>query len=97
MRVEPRRRVLRLLTGSAALCIGAALYALAFPPFDHAWSAWLALVPLLLTVRGLRSRGAFLYGAAYGLAWAFAMGSTGFPRRWHASSSCRSSSRCWAR
>lgn len=78
--VEPRRRVLRLLTGSAALCIGAALYALAFPPFDHAWSAWLALVPLLLAVRGLRSRGAFLYGAAYGLACAFAMGSTWLPQ-----------------
>ena len=77
---EPRRRVPRLLTGSAALCIGAALYALAFPPFDHAWSAWLALVPLLLTVRGLRSRGAFLYGAAYGLACAFAMGSTWLPQ-----------------
>ena len=77
---EPRRRVPRLLTGSAALCIGAALYALAFPPFDHAWSAWLTLVPLLLTVRGLRSRGAFLYGAAYGLGCAFAMGSTWLPQ-----------------
>jgi apolipoprotein N-acyltransferase len=77
---EPRRRVLRLLSGSAALCIGAALYALAFPPFDHAWSAWFALVPLLLTVRGLRSRGAFLYGAAYGLACAFAMGCTWLPQ-----------------
>jgi len=77
---EPRRRTLRVLGGSAALCIGAALYALAFPPFDHAWLAWFSIVPLLLVVRGLRSGRAFLYGAAYGLGCAFAVGCTWLPQ-----------------
>ena len=53
---------LRLL----AVAAGAILYGLAFPPHDHAALAWIALVPLLLVVRGRSTWNAFLCGVAYG-------------------------------
>ena len=49
-----------------ALAAGGALYALAFPPYDHAAAAWVALVPLLLAVRGRSAGEAFFFGLAYG-------------------------------
>ncbi|HJW69902.1 MAG TPA: hypothetical protein VJ829_11140, partial [Candidatus Binatia bacterium] len=55
---------LRLL----AVAAGAILYGLAFPPHDHAVLAWVALVPLLLVVRGRSTWSAFLCGVAYGFA-----------------------------
>jgi apolipoprotein N-acyltransferase len=48
---------------------GAGLYALALPPFDCAWLAWLALVPLLVAVRGRSTGRAFGYGILYGCAF----------------------------
>jgi len=46
---------------------GATLYGLAFPPYDRAWAAWIALVPLLLAVRGRSGVEAFCCGLAYGV------------------------------
>jgi apolipoprotein N-acyltransferase len=51
----------------AALLSGA-LYALAFPTGDHAWCAWIALVPVLLALRGTSPGSAFCYGALFGYA-----------------------------
>src|SRR5262249_4949717 len=45
----------------------------AFPPFDHAWVGWIALVPLLLLVHGRSTRTAFLWGACYGIASGYAV------------------------
>jgi len=56
---------------ATALLIGTALYALAFPPFDSSVTAWMALVPLLISVRGRTTRWAFFYGALYGFACAW--------------------------
>jgi apolipoprotein N-acyltransferase len=52
---------------------GAALYALALPPFDWAVCGWLALVPLLLVVRDEEVPRAFAYGLLFGVAcgWSF--------------------------
>jgi len=55
-----------LLQWLVALAAGGALYALAFPPYDHAALAWVALVPLLLAVRGRSAGEAFFFGLAYG-------------------------------
>src|SRR5207247_11427707 len=41
---------------AAAVLLGAALYALSLPPWDWACLGWVALVPLLLIVRGRRPR-----------------------------------------
>jgi apolipoprotein N-acyltransferase len=57
-----------------ALGTGAALYALALPPFDWAPFGWLALVPLVLIVRGRSPAWALGYGALYGLLSAWAVG-----------------------
>ena len=46
-----------------AVFTGAALYALGLPPFDFAVAGWVALVPLLLGVRGRDPRNAFVFGA----------------------------------
>ncbi len=71
-------KLLRLgLHGLAALAIagaGGLLYGLAFPPYDLARFAWVALVPLLLVVRGRCGAGAFLVGTAYGAACAAIVG-----------------------
>jgi apolipoprotein N-acyltransferase len=69
LRLEPRA-----LAAPAAVCIGAVLYALAFPPFDYAGLAWFTLVPLLLVVPHLSAPKAFLCGAVCGLASAYAVG-----------------------
>ena len=49
-----------------ALAAGAALYALALPPFDCWPLAWVALVPLLLAPRAARPRTALALGALAG-------------------------------
>jgi len=55
-----------------AVVVGACLYALALPPYDHSWAGWLTLVPLLSVIRGCSPGQAFAYGALYGFAapWA---------------------------
>jgi len=53
-----------------AIVAGAALYALGLPPLDFALAGWVALVPLLLGVRGRDPRSAFVFGALYGCACA---------------------------
>ncbi|MBI4730329.1 MAG: apolipoprotein N-acyltransferase [Acidobacteria bacterium] len=45
------------------------LLLLAFPPIDQRWVAFLALVPLVLALRGARGRDGALAGAAFGLAF----------------------------
>jgi apolipoprotein N-acyltransferase len=56
----------------ALLLLAAGAYALALPPFDHAWLAWLTLVPVILEARRLAPGRAFAVGAVYGfvMAWA---------------------------
>jgi len=49
-----------------AIAGGAALYALALPRFDLWPFAWLALVPLILVVRGRAAGAAVGYGALAG-------------------------------
>ena len=71
---KPLRRVLPVLTTIGAVCAGGILYGLAFPPYDRSWFAWVALVPLLLSVRGRSGTRAFLVGAAYGFACAVSVG-----------------------
>ena len=56
------------MRSAVTLLVGAALYALAQPPFDWAVLGWLALVPLLFAVRGRSARWALGYGALYGCA-----------------------------
>ena len=59
---------------AAAVLLGAALYALALPPWDWAWLGWVALVPLLVVVRPLPVGQAFTYGVLYGCACPWAIG-----------------------
>jgi len=56
--VAPWRVLLALLSGL--------LLALAFPPADWGWLAWLALIPLLVAVRDLRPSGGFVAGLTAG-------------------------------
>jgi apolipoprotein N-acyltransferase len=74
------RSCLRMLAIPAAVCTGAVLYGLAFPPFDQAWLAWFALVPLLLLAHGRPCKQAFLLGAVYGVACTCATGQSWFPQ-----------------
>jgi len=53
---------------AGAMVAGAAAYALALPPFDHACLAWVTLVPLLVVVRTTSPRRAFAWGALHGFA-----------------------------
>lgn len=59
---------------AAAVLLGAALYALALPPWDWACLGWVALVPLLVVVRPLPVGQAFTYGVLYGCACPWAIG-----------------------
>jgi len=59
---------------------GGALLAFSFPPFDQAWIAWFAFVPLLLLLRGKKAGRAFflsyLCGASFFLSlfkWIFSL------------------------
>ena len=61
------------MRAGVALIVGAALYGLAFPPHDWAMLGWIALVPLLLAVRGRSTRWAFGFGVLYGYACAAAV------------------------
>ena len=61
-----------------AILTGAALYALGLPPFDVALAGWVALVPLLLGIRGRDPRRAFVFGALYGYACTLAVGGSWF-------------------
>ena len=71
---KPVRLGLHVLAGLAIAGGGGILYGLAFPPYDLARFAWVALVPLLLAVRRRSSAGAFLLGTAYGTACAATVG-----------------------
>ena len=53
---------------AALVLLGAGCYWLAFAPVDCALAGWLALVPVLLAVRGESPGRAFLYGALFGFA-----------------------------
>jgi apolipoprotein N-acyltransferase len=68
VRRRPLTNIRDLLRRLLAVTSGAILYGLAFPPYDLAGLAWLALVPLLLIVRGRSTFEAFLTGLAYGFA-----------------------------
>ncbi|HXJ37477.1 MAG TPA: apolipoprotein N-acyltransferase [Candidatus Eisenbacteria bacterium] len=52
--------------------LGGLLYALAVPPVDCGAFAWLALVPVLLAVRGQAAVSAFSYGCLFGYAYGWA-------------------------
>lgn len=60
---------MRALARPAAVVASAILYAAAFPPWNFHALAWGALVPFLLSVRGVSPR----RGAALGLLWGVAM------------------------
>lgn len=47
--------------------LSAAAFALAFPPADAGWLAWVALVPLFLACHGRSARAAFRLGYVWGL------------------------------
>jgi len=51
----------------AAVIVSAGAYTLLFPPFDLAWLSWIALVPLLLAVRGQRPAAAAALTGLWGL------------------------------
>jgi len=71
---DDRHSAVRPLSAAALLGAGAVLYGLAFPPYDLGPVAWIALVPLLLGVRGRSGAGAFLFGVLYGTACAAIVG-----------------------
>src|SRR5207244_13168468 len=56
---------------AGAVRLGAALYALALPPWDWECLGWVALVPLILAVRRQSTARAFWFGLAYGVACAW--------------------------
>ena len=56
-----------------ACLAGAAIYALALPPFGWSMLAWTSLVPVLLAVRGRRPLPAFAYGLLFGTAGCMAV------------------------
>jgi apolipoprotein N-acyltransferase len=56
--VAPWRAILSVVSGL--------LLALAFPPHDMGWLAWLALVPLLVALRDMRPGGGFVAGLIAG-------------------------------
>ena len=75
----------RLARGAAAVCTGV-LLASAYPPFDYAESAWVALAPLLLLARYSAPFEAFRWGLVAGavfwltsLSWLLALARTGGP------------------
>ncbi len=51
---------------AAAVLLGAALYALALPPWNYAALAWVTLVPLLLAIRGRSVWTGLCFGLLYG-------------------------------
>jgi apolipoprotein N-acyltransferase len=58
----------------ALLSLGASLYALAFPPVNWTWAAWLALAPLFLVLREKTPGAAFLSGISFGILWCLGVG-----------------------
>lgn len=64
--MKSRRKSTLLAAGKASLLpvAGAAMLVLCFPPFNYAWLAWIALVPLALTFR-LQRLVWLLYGCTY--------------------------------
>ena len=56
-----------------ACLAGAAIYALALPPFGWSMLAWTSLVPVLLAVRGRRPLAAYAYGLLFGTAGCLAV------------------------
>ena len=57
----------------AAVLAGGVLYAVALPPLDWAWCAWLTLVPVLWAIRGESLGTAFRYGVLYGYSFGWAV------------------------
>lgn len=57
-----------------AVCASAALYAAAFPPWNLHATAWFALVPFLLALRGLGVGRSALLGLLWGIAMIWAVG-----------------------
>jgi apolipoprotein N-acyltransferase len=57
-----------------SLILGAALYTLAFPPYEWSWAAWCALAPLFLIIREQSPRAAFFTGVTYGVLWCLGQG-----------------------
>lgn len=62
----------RFWAGCAAVPAGAWLLVLAFPPYEKAGLAWLALVPLLLVA--LRASPGWAFRAGFGAGWIFWLG-----------------------
>ena len=58
---------------AAAVLLGAALYALALPPWDWEWLRWVALVPLLVALQGVSVRAGFAYGVLFGSAFGWSV------------------------
>src|SRR5437899_2387460 len=58
----------RALARGAALALSACAYAAAFPPWNHPWLAFVALIPFLWALRGLSGRAGALAGLAWGTA-----------------------------
>ncbi len=69
----PPGRDRRVMPRLAAVVGGAALYALALPPFGFSSLAWVALVPLLLAVRDGSVRRGLAYGVLYGVVLGWTM------------------------
>jgi apolipoprotein N-acyltransferase len=64
------------MRSALALLGGATLYGLAFPPFDLSALAWVALVPLLVVIRGRPIGAAFVDGTFAGCATAVVVGAS---------------------
>ncbi|NOY75922.1 MAG: apolipoprotein N-acyltransferase [Kiritimatiellaeota bacterium] len=62
--VSRKKTLLELIV----IITSALLYSAAFPPLNWSFTAWFALAPLFLVVRGLRPRQAFAYGFLWGYA-----------------------------
>lgn len=62
MQQTGEKKVIRLFFFLGGPLLSGLLLALAFPPYDQAWLGWVALVPLLLTVRRLRAWQALVAG-----------------------------------
>lgn len=56
------------MTRLVAVLLSAGAYCLSFPPWNVSAAAWVALVPLLLALRGVRPRHAALLGFSWGTA-----------------------------
>jgi apolipoprotein N-acyltransferase len=70
----PERRVLRAAPAVLATGASALLLAASFPPLEIRPLAWIALVPLLVALRGASMKGALWLSLLFGLCLAYATG-----------------------